>query len=314
LFSSQQCTKMHYKQKELNRGDPKKESLSGTPTQFRGSRRNYRSGTTTVRWAIIIAALAHVVSATTESIRLSKREAAYYEPCRLNPLWPDRTRVEGDTNAPPTPVVQATEKVHKEPKKKVDPKPKSPETSDSKNQPRKTSQRTSQALVVAGKLRVSGERFKIDYNALPRTKVQKPVQPTSQALVVASKLRVSGDRFKILRRNKKVVPKPKKKVPKPKKKVPEPKKKVSEPKKKVSEPKKKVSEPKKTHFHFNRSCKWSKSLSSPASGYSAALRNSTFYNPSKPRRKRHLIERLARAEAEIAASCSSRQSKSTLKQ
>merc|ERR1711964_184012 len=286
--------------KQMRKGNPKKESLSGTPTQFRGSRRNYRSGTTTVRWAIIIAALAHVVSATTESIRLSKREAAYYEPCRLNPLWPDRTRVEGDTNAPPTPVVQATEKVHKEPKKKVDPKPKSPETSDSKNQPRKTSQRTSQALVVAGKLRVSGERFKIDYNALPRTKVQKPVQPTSQALVVASKLRVSGDRFKILRRNKKVVPKPKKKVP--------------EPKKKVSELKKKVSEPKKTHFHFNRSCKWSKSLSSPASGYSAALRNSTFYNPSKPRRKRHLIERLARAEAEIAASCSSRQSKSTLKQ
>merc|ERR1711964_425001 len=213
--------------KQMRKGNPKKESLSGTPTQFRGSRRNYRSGTTTVRWAIIIAALAHVVSATTESIRLSKREAAYYEPCRLNPLWPDRTRVEGDTNASP---VQAT--VHAEPKKIVDPEPKSPETP--------VSRKTSQAVPVVvpkprKKVRVVNHKNeatwkftrkkkvepkkKVAEPKSPETPVSKnqlrkksPPRPTSQALKID---------FKALLRKKKVQGKPvvnhKNEEPKPRK-------------------------------------------------------------------------------------------------
>jgi len=49
--------------KQCIEGNPRKESLSGTPTQFRGFRRNYRSGTTTVRWAILIATFACLAQA-----------------------------------------------------------------------------------------------------------------------------------------------------------------------------------------------------------------------------------------------------------
>jgi len=57
-LSSKRCTPVHFEKKEL-KGNPRRESLSGTPTQFLGPRRNYRSGIRTARWAILIACLAH---------------------------------------------------------------------------------------------------------------------------------------------------------------------------------------------------------------------------------------------------------------
>lgn len=55
---------MHSLREKLSKGNPTEESLSEIPTQFLGSRRNYRSGVKAVRWAILIACLAHVGRST----------------------------------------------------------------------------------------------------------------------------------------------------------------------------------------------------------------------------------------------------------
>jgi hypothetical protein len=60
LFS-ERCTPVHFEKKEL-KGNPGRESLSGTPTQFLGPRRKYRSGIRIARWVLLIACLAHVAS------------------------------------------------------------------------------------------------------------------------------------------------------------------------------------------------------------------------------------------------------------
>jgi len=57
-LSSKRCTPVHFEKKEL-KGNPRRESLSGTPTQFLGPRRNHRSGTRTALWVILIACLIH---------------------------------------------------------------------------------------------------------------------------------------------------------------------------------------------------------------------------------------------------------------
>jgi len=67
--------------KQCIEGNPRKESLSGTPTQFRGFRRNYRSGTTTVRWAILIATFACLAQAS----QVRKRRASRVQPLKLAP-------------------------------------------------------------------------------------------------------------------------------------------------------------------------------------------------------------------------------------
>jgi len=58
-LSSKRCTPVHFEKKEL-KGNPRRESLSGTPTQFLGPRRNHRSGTRTALWVILIACLISV--------------------------------------------------------------------------------------------------------------------------------------------------------------------------------------------------------------------------------------------------------------
>jgi len=71
-LSSKRCTPVHFEKKEL-KGNPRRESLSGTPTQFLGPRRNHRSGVRTALWVILIACLIQAATCSSQPKKVGKK-------------------------------------------------------------------------------------------------------------------------------------------------------------------------------------------------------------------------------------------------